>query len=111
MSKVQKIFQEEKESQNMCTSFLWFLFKDVNISNTFYKIQNFYEWQLVLVITHWIYTFLNPWDLQKYINQRGEGWVYLLLLVQVNLSKKGKLNPIVCPAGVVVFNMRAQKEG
>ena len=47
-------------------SFFWFLFWDFNISNIFYKMQNLNEWQLVSVITHWTYTFLNPWALAQF---------------------------------------------
>ena len=54
-------------------SVFWFLFGDFNISNIFYKIQNLNEWQLVSVIIHWPYTFLNagwlPFGLRP-INRR-----------------------------------------
>ena len=43
------------------TYFFWFLFGDFNISNIFYKILNLNKCQLVLIITHWTYTCLNPW--------------------------------------------------
>ena len=54
-----------KTHENKALSFFWFLFKDFNISNIFYKIQNLKKWQLVSVITHWTYTCLNPWALRK----------------------------------------------
>ena len=46
-----------------CTYFFWILFQDLKISNLFYKIQNLNKWQLVSLITHWTYDFLNPWAL------------------------------------------------
>ena len=73
MSKVYKIFQEETRITKHLL--FWFLLGDFNISNIFYKIQNLNEWQLVSVITHMTYTFLNPWTLNKtwcLFNQRSD---------------------------------------
>ena len=44
-------------------SFFLLLFRDFNILDIFYKIQNLNEWKIFSVITHWTYTFLNPWAL------------------------------------------------
>ena len=69
MSKVQKICQEKNKNHKTSakTAFICFLFLfgDFNISNIFFKILNLHEWQYVSVITHWTYTFLNPWALTK----------------------------------------------
>ena len=45
------------------------MFSDVTFhpKNIFYKIQNFSEWQLISIITHWTYTFLNPWALENVV--------------------------------------------
>ena len=44
-------------------SFVGFYFGDFTLWEIFYKIQNFKKWQFVSVITHWAYTWLNPWAL------------------------------------------------
>ena len=46
--------------------FVWFQVGDFNISDIFYKIQNFNKWPVLLVITNWTYTFLSPWALKKF---------------------------------------------
>ena len=53
-------------SENMCKKapFFWLQVGDLDISIIFYKIQNFYRWPVLSVITHWTYTFLSPWALR-----------------------------------------------
>ena len=69
---VENILRRNKNHKT-CTkkapAFFWFPFRDFIISNIFYKILNFNEWQLVSVIIHWTYTFLNHWALSKNTGQ------------------------------------------
>ena len=68
--KCRKYFKMKQQTENMCkksTLFFWFLFEAFNILDIFYKIQNLSKWQLVSVITHWTYTYLNPWALREYL--------------------------------------------
>ena len=58
---ISRRYKNHKTCAKTTLTFFWFLFRDFNISNIFYKIQNVNEWPLVLIITHWTYTFLNPW--------------------------------------------------
>ena len=46
------------------TNFFLFQVWDFNISNIFYKSQNFNGWSVSPVITHWTYTCLSPWALK-----------------------------------------------
>ena len=55
--------KNHKTCAKKALTFFWFLIGDFNIPSIFYKIQNWNEWQLVSVITHWTYSFLNPWAL------------------------------------------------
>ena len=57
--------KNHKTCAKKALTFFGFVFGDFNISNIFYKIQNLNEWQLVSLITHWTYTFLNPWALDS----------------------------------------------
>ena len=41
----------------------WFQVWDLNISDIFYKSQNFNGWLVSPVITYWTYTCLSPWAL------------------------------------------------
>ena len=90
-----KYFKEKKETQNTCkknTLFFWFLLiGDFNISDIFYKVQNFNEWQLVPVITHWTYTCLNPWALINFI---CTGYAALLLNTQYTRRIKVRCSEI-----------------
>ena len=44
----------------------WFKVGDINISDIFYKIQNFNRLPVFPVITHWTYTRLSPWALYTF---------------------------------------------
>ena len=68
MSCLWKQFLDEMVHQkilgNKSTNFFWFQVRDLNISDIFYKSQNFNGWPVCPVITHWTYACLSPWALE-----------------------------------------------
>ena len=56
-----KSYIRKHEKKN--TNFFWFQVWDLNISNIFYKSENFNWWLVFPVITLWTYTFIIPWGL------------------------------------------------
>ena len=66
-----EMFHQNFFFKNKHLMFFWFQVGDINIPDIFYRTQNFIWWPVFLVITHWTFTWLSPWALQKLYQTTG----------------------------------------